>query len=164
MAAIEFMVAEEQAFGAGSLISVRGSTRHKISSFSHSAESWRGGSAVAAVKGARGKVFTFNGAVVGKDLSCAHHRAAPLAAIKQVCLQVEPLSWKVKMRDEGRRTTGAREYMAAPVFLSTLLEKESDFRNIHEAALVREEERAQRHKRARRRGKHRNVVADREPR
>ena len=59
--------------------------------------------------------------------SPARSRAAPLAAIKQVCLQVEPLSWNVKMRDEGRRTTGAREYMAAPVFLSTLLEKESDF-------------------------------------
>ena len=42
-------------------------------------------------------------------------------------MQVEPFSWKVKMGHEGPRTAGAREDMAAPVLLSTPLEKESVF-------------------------------------
>ena len=67
---------------------------------------------------------------------------APLAAIEHVCKQEEFLRLKVKLSDEGRRTTVPRADTTALVFLSTVLEKECVLVAIPVAALVQEQERA----------------------
>ena len=66
----------------------------------------------------------------------------PLAAIEHVCKQEEFLRLKVKLSDEGRRTTVPWADTTALVFLSTVLENECVLVAIRVAALVQEQERA----------------------